>query len=73
VSWASPIEGDDPRAHTLVRYGFHVEGFFKVTRDFEIGGYHAQSFEPQIAGDPFTTPRAWAVETGIVARSLVWK
>lgn len=67
ISWLHALAGGAP-ASRLIRYGSHLEGFVKLAHGVELGGYHATSFEPQLAGDPWASPRRWATELGVVVR-----
>jgi hypothetical protein len=66
ISWLKPVAGDPAPLST--RYGAQVELFIKLAQGLEIGAYHADAFEPPVAGDPWGPPRAWWVETGVLAR-----
>jgi hypothetical protein len=68
VSWLNPTEGGPTEVDTLVRYGMELEAFWKVTKSVEAGIYHANSYEPRVTGDPWATPRRWAVESGGIVR-----
>jgi hypothetical protein len=68
LSWVTHHAGGETDPNTLVRYGSHVEGFVKVGLGLEVGGYHAMAFEPQVAGDPWSTPRQFVTELGLLAR-----
>jgi hypothetical protein len=69
ISWVNHRgggwDGDPP---TVKRYGSHVQGFLKLPFGFEAGGYHSATYEPRAAGDPWGSPRAWAIEAGLLAR-----
>ncbi|HUS33323.1 MAG TPA: hypothetical protein VMZ53_32695 [Kofleriaceae bacterium] len=68
ISWLKPMEGGPTQVETLVRYGMEVEAFWKLPMGVEAGIYHANSFEPRVTGDPWATPRRWAVESGGIVR-----
>ncbi len=67
ISWISHKDGaGDP--DTVKRYGSHLEGFVKLGFGIEAGGYHAMTYEPQVAGDPWSSPRQWSTEVGGLVR-----
>jgi hypothetical protein len=67
ISWVTHKDGQgDP--DKVKRYGSHLELFGKVGWGIEVGGYHAMTFEPQVAGDPWSSPREWATEVGAMVR-----
>jgi hypothetical protein len=68
VSWLNPTKGGPTEVDTLVRYGMELEAFWKVAMGVEAGIYHANSYEPRVTGDPWATPRRWAVESGGIVR-----
>ena len=68
ISWVKHIEGGDIGDQTLKRYGSHVEGFAKIGLGLELGGYHAMTYEPRRAGDPWSSPREFVTEVGVLAR-----
>jgi hypothetical protein len=68
VSWLEPFVGGLAEDKTLVRYGLELEAFYKIYNGIEAGIYHASSFEPRVTGDPWATPRRWAIETGAMVR-----
>ncbi|HTL38018.1 MAG TPA: hypothetical protein VL326_33030 [Kofleriaceae bacterium] len=68
VSWLRPFVGGTMEDRNIVRYGLELEAFMKVYGGVEAGIYHASSFEPRVTGDPWATPRRWAVESGALVR-----
>jgi len=66
ISWLTPL--DAAARPTSLRYASQLEAFLKATAGIEVGAYHAAAFEPPIAGDPWTTPRRWRIETGVLVR-----
>jgi hypothetical protein len=68
ISWVTHIAGGETDPDTVKRYGSHVEGFAKLGMGVELGAYHATSYEPRVAGDPWSSPREFATEVGVLAR-----
>ena len=68
ISWMTHIEGGDTNPDTMKRYGSHLEAFMKLPLAVEIGGYHAMSYEPRVAGDPWSSKREFSTELGLLAR-----
>ena len=68
ISWIKHLEGGVGGQDQLKRYGSHVEGFVKLGAGLELGGYHAMTFEPRRAGDPWASPREFVTEFGVLAR-----
>ena len=68
VSWMTHISGGATNPNTVKRYGSHVEGFAKLGLGLELGAYNTMSFEPRVAGDPWSTPREFSTEVGVLAR-----
>lgn len=68
ISWVTHVSGGVSDPAPLKRYGSHLEGFAKLGLGLEVGGYHAISYEPRVAGDPWSTPRTLATEVGVLAR-----
>jgi hypothetical protein len=69
ISWIRHLEGGDTIGDdTLKRYGSHVEGFAKLGLGLELGGYHSMTYEPRVAGDPWSSQREWSSEAGVLAR-----
>lgn len=68
LSWVTPVDGGEPGADTLLRYGSHVEAFYKLPADLQLGVYHAASFEPHGVADPWSSPRTWSTEAGLLLR-----
>jgi hypothetical protein len=67
ISWVKHVEGD-VGDDTLRRYGSQLEGFVKLGLGLELGGYHAMTYEPQRAGDPWASQRQFVTEAGVLAR-----
>jgi hypothetical protein len=67
VSWLTSKAGA-PGTSMLIRYGSHLEAFRKLAGGIELGAYNAVGYEPQLAGDPWASPRQWGIETGVVVR-----
>jgi hypothetical protein len=65
IAWLQPRDGLTP-ADTLIRYGIHSDAFYRIAGGFEVGVYHAASFEPPAA--PWETTRRWTTEVGALAR-----
>lgn len=68
ISWVTHVSGGVTNPETMKRYGSHVEGFAKLGLGVELGGYHAMTYEPRVAGDPWSAPREFATEVGVLAR-----
>jgi hypothetical protein len=66
VTFLSPIAGPD--ADTLVGYGVQLDAAIKLGGGIEAGAYHASTYQPRLAGDPWGSPRHWAIEAGVLAR-----
>ncbi|MEO8702693.1 MAG: hypothetical protein ABI867_21795 [Kofleriaceae bacterium] len=67
ISWLRAIEGGNAQPMTA-RYASHLEAFVKIRNGIEVGGYHAASFENQLAGDPWAASRRWGTEAGVLVR-----
>lgn len=68
LSWVTHHSGGETDPNTMLRYGSHVEGFAKLGLGLELGAYHSMAYEPQVAGDPWSTPRQFVTELGVLAR-----
>ncbi|MDQ3338415.1 MAG: hypothetical protein M4D80_24885 [Myxococcota bacterium] len=69
ISWIKHLQGGDTIGDdTRKRYGSHIEGFVKLGFDLELGGYHSMTYEARVAGDPWSSPREWSSEVGVLAR-----
>jgi hypothetical protein len=66
VTFLSPLAG--PTADTLVGYGAQLDAAIKLGGGIEVGAYHASTYQPRLAGDPWGSPRHWAIEAGVLAR-----
>jgi hypothetical protein len=66
ITWLTPVAG--PSADTLLGYGAQLDAALKLGLGIEAGAYHASSYEPRLAGDPWGSPRRWAIEAGLLAR-----
>lgn len=68
ISWVNHVAGLENDPDTVKRYGSHLELFAKLPLSLEVGGYHSMSYEPRVAGDPWSSKREWASEFGLLAR-----
>jgi hypothetical protein len=68
ISWIKHVEGGEIDPDLLKRYGSHIEGFAKLGFGLELGGYHSMTYEPRVAGDPWSSQREWSSEVGVLAR-----
>ena len=71
LSWVHAFASgaiDAAPARLLVRYGAQLEALVKLGSGIEAGAYHANAYEPRVAGDPWASPRRWTTETGFLAR-----
>ncbi|HEU4613422.1 MAG TPA: hypothetical protein VFS15_15125 [Kofleriaceae bacterium] len=66
VTFLSPIAGRG--ADTLVGYGAQLDAAIKLGAGIEAGAYNASTYQPRLAGDPWGSPRHWAIEAGVLAR-----
>lgn len=68
ISWVSHASGGDSDPDTVKRYGSQVDAFVKLGMGVEVGGYHVMTYEPRVAGDPWSAPRQFVTELGLMAR-----
>lgn len=66
ITWLTPVAG--PSADTLLGYGAQLDAALKLGMGIEAGAYHTSSYQPRAPGDPWLSPRHWAIEAGLVAR-----
>ena len=66
ITWLSPLAG--PNAPTLLGYALQLDAALKLGHGFEAGVYHASTYQPRLAGDPWLSPRHWVIEAGALAR-----
>ena len=45
-----------------------TEGYAKLGLGMELGAYHSMSYEPRVAGDPWSSKREFSTEFGLLAR-----
>lgn len=68
ISWVTHHAGGTTDPDTMKRYGSAVEAFAKLGLGLEVGAYHAMTFEPRVAGDPWSAPRQLVTEAGVLVR-----
>jgi hypothetical protein len=66
ITWLSPRAGAS--AETLVGYGAQLDAAYKLGAGIEAAVYHASTYQPRLAGDPWGSPRHWTIEAGVLAR-----
>lgn len=66
ITWLTPLAGSS--ADTLLGYGAQLDAALKLGSGVEAGAYHASTYEPRLAGDPWGSPRHWVIEAGVLAR-----
>jgi hypothetical protein len=70
LSWLTPIAGGDATANTgtITRYGMQLDAALKLGGGLELAAYHAQWYEPSGLVDPWSSGRAWSIESGAMLR-----
>ncbi len=58
----------EPEKIAVLRYGGHLEAFYKLTGTLQVGGYGSTSFEPRGTLDPWNRARNWTREAGLMLR-----
>jgi len=66
ITWLTPLAGRS--AATLLGYALQLDAAVKLGGGFEAGVYHASTYAPRLAGDPWLSPRHWVIEAGALAR-----
>lgn len=68
ITWLTPLTPEVPGVNTLLGYAAQLDAAYRICGGFEIGAYHASTYQPRLAGDPWASPRHWTSETGVLAR-----
>lgn len=68
ITWLTPLTPDVPGVNTLLGYAAQLDAAYRLGAGVEIGAYHASTYQPRVAGDPWASPRHWTSETGVLAR-----